>query len=179
MSALLLAPDFRRLVNVFLLNRVAEPADFRFPEFAPGWRLLTSRIVWAVVFFGILIGGGVTAYRQYLVQKPRPPLYGMYAVESETPIGWHRVVIESPDWVSIRMRDGRVVSQAAEYDVAKQVITFNKNSAFRWSRQDGDRLVLSTTWEGKEISIRMRRIDEALLLRTRGFHWVQEYPYNR
>jgi hypothetical protein len=103
----------------------------------------------------------------------------MYAVESETPNGWHRVVIESPDWVSIRMRDGRVVSQAAEYDVAKQVITFNKNSAFRWSRQDGDRLVLSTTWEGKEISIRMRRIDEALLLRTRGFHWVQEYPYNR
>lgn len=53
MSAFLLAPDFRRLVNVFLLNQVAEPADFRFPEFAPGWRLLTSRIVWAVVFLAV------------------------------------------------------------------------------------------------------------------------------
>ncbi len=179
MSAFLLAPDFRRLVNVFLLNRVAEPADFRFPEFAPGWHLLTSRIVWAVVFFGILIGGGVTAYRQYLVQKPRPPLYGMYAVESETPNGWHRVVIESPDKVTFRLRDGRVVSQAVEYDVAKQVITFNKNAPYRWSRQDGDRLVLSTTWEGKDITIRMRRIDETLLLRTRGFHWIQEIPFNR
>jgi hypothetical protein len=59
------------------------------------------------------------------------------------------------------------------------VITFNKNSAFRWSRQDGDRLVLSTTWEGKDITIRMRRIDETLLLRTRGFHWIQEIPFNR
>jgi hypothetical protein len=128
---------------------------------------------------GGLIGGGVMAYRQSLVQEPRPPLYGLYAVESETPNGWHRVVIESPEKVTFRLRDGRVANLPAEYDVAKQMITLNKRASYRWSKQDGNVLVWTGAWDGKEITIRMRRIDETLLLRTRGFHWVQEYPLNR
>jgi hypothetical protein len=66
-----------------------------------------------------------------------------------------------------------------EYDVAKQMFTIKNGIAFRWSRQDGNVLLLTGTVGEKETTIRLRRIDETLLLRTRGFHWVQEYPFNR
>jgi hypothetical protein len=179
MSAFLLAPDFQRLVNVFLLNRAAEPADFRLPTFRTGWPLWASRGVWAIVFALGVIANGVDAYKKYAAPKPRSPLYGLYAVESETPDGWYRMAFDTPDSFTIRGRDGRPGYYQVEYDVAKQMFTIKNGIALRWSRQDGNVLLLTGTVGGKETTIRLRRIDETLLLRTRGFHWVQEYPFNR
>jgi uncharacterized membrane protein YphA (DoxX/SURF4 family) len=179
MSAFLLAPDFHRLVNVFLLNRTAEPADFRFPAFRTGWPLWASRGVWTLVFVVGVISNGVSAYKKYAAPKPRPPLYGLYAVESETPSGWHRVAFDTPDSFTIRKRDGRLGYYQVEYDVAKQMFKVKNDITFRWSRQDGNVLLLTGAEGGKETTIRLRRIDETLLLRTRGFHWVQEVPFNR
>lgn len=179
MSAFLLAPDFHRFLNMFLLNRAAEPAELRFPEFRPGWRLWTSRVAWTAVFGLGVIAQGVDAYKQYVEPKPRPPLYGLYAVESETTDGWHRLAFERRDSLVIRMRDGRFGYYRVDYDVPKQLVTIGKLGPYRWSQQDGKILLLTGALGGKEITIRMRRIDETLPLRTRGFHWVQEYPFNR
>ncbi len=180
MSAFLLAPDCRRLANVFLLNRAAEPGELRLPEFSPGWRLWTSRVAWIALFGVGVIDQGVDAYKLYAAPKPRSPLYGLYAVESETPDGWQSLAFDRPDNATLRVRDGRWGYLRVDYDVAKQLVTIEKLGPYRWSRQDGKILLLTGTPPGgKEMTIRMRRYDEVLPLRTRGFHWVQEYPFSR
>ena len=107
MSAFLLAPDFHRLVNVFLLNRRAEPADLRVPAFRTGWPLWASRRVWAIVIAIGVIANGVGGNKKFAAPKSRPPLYGLYAVESEMPDGWRSLAFDTPDSLTIHMRDGR------------------------------------------------------------------------
>jgi len=47
----------------------------------------------------------------------------------------------------------------------------------RWT--DADHLVLEGTVEGTAIRVGMHRRDDAWRLVSRGFHWVNEFPYNR
>ena len=180
MSAFLLAPDFHRLMNVFLLNRAAEPGELRFPEFRPGWRLWTSRVAWIVLFALGVIAQGVGAYKSYAAPKPRTPLYGLYTVEGPKSQDWRSVAFETPETMSIRMTDGRSQYIPVTYDVAKQTIALKNIATYHWSNPEPNLVVLARTVEGKEVTIPLRRFDESrYLLRTRGFHWVQEYPFNR
>jgi uncharacterized membrane protein YphA (DoxX/SURF4 family) len=180
MSAFLLAPDCRRLANVFLLNRAAGPGELRLPEFSPGWRLWTSRVAWTALFGVGVIAQGVDAYKLYAVPKPRSPLYGLYTVEGPKAQDWRSVALESAETMAIRMTDGRSQYVQVSYDVAKQTIALKNIATYHWSNPEPNVVVLARTVEGKEIAIRLRRFDESrYLLRTRGFHWVQEYPFNR
>lgn len=78
------------------------------------------------------------------------------------------------------MTDGRSQYVQVSYDVAKQTIALKNIATYHWSNPEPNVVVLARTVEGKEIAIRLRRVDESqYLLRTRGFHWVQEYPFNR
>ena len=41
-------------------------------------------------------------------------------------------------------------------------------------------LILEGRFDGADVSARLRRQDDAPpLLISRGFHWINEYPYNR
>ena len=183
MALFLLAPDFRRLMRVFLLNQTAEPADLRYPDFGTGRARLAARIVWVIVFLGAVGGGALAMYRQTAAAPQRPPIYGVFAVESGAPEGWHRVVFESKGRLAIRTSDGSVRFLTTAYDEPKQVIALTDygdgNDSYRWSETETGRLVLTGTRPGAGVPIRLRRIDEKLLLRTRGFHWIQEFPFNR
>jgi hypothetical protein len=39
--------------------------------------------------------------------------------------------------------------------------------------------MLDGTMDGHTVHMGLRRTDTSFLLVTRGFHWVQEYPFNR
>jgi hypothetical protein len=108
MSVFLLAPDARRLTNLFLLGRAAQPS-FRAHLFR-GAR--ANQLAQAVILLlgVILLGGGLnSAVRRYgtEVAEPLPPLYGIWTVEdfsldgqSRPPlltddVRWRRVVFEN------------------------------------------------------------------------------------
>jgi hypothetical protein len=46
-------------------------------------------------------------------------------------------------------------------------------------RRDGDRFILEGTFEGKKVRARLAKREPATLLMTRGFHWINEVPFNR
>ena len=49
-----------------------------------------------------------------------------------------------------------------------------------YERPDPDRLVLQGTWHGRSIEVHLRARDlSAMELTGRGFHWINERPYNR
>ena len=53
-------------------------------------------------------------------------------------------------------------------------------AAFSYREPEPDYLVLEGNFEGLKIRVKLRRVDEGqFLLNSRGFHWINEYPFNR
>jgi hypothetical protein len=54
-----------------------------------------------------------------------------------------------------------------------------KDQTLQFEERDG-KLVLSGTWEGKALELTLQKLeDKDQPLVARGFHWVQEFPFNR
>lgn len=53
-----------------------------------------------------------------------------------------------------------------------------EEDVFDWRRPEEKRLVLTGTWKGQPVEIELVERDLPLLM-TRGFRWINEYPYNR
>ena len=50
----------------------------------------------------------------------------------------------------------------------------------RYTRPEPDAVTLSGTVGGDALEVRLKKIDTSKMpLVTRGFHWVQEQPFNR
>jgi hypothetical protein len=51
---------------------------------------------------------------------------------------------------------------------------------FAFSRPAPGQLVLDGTMDGHEVSMPLKLVDRSkLMLVSRGFHWVNDYPYQR
>ncbi|PWT91933.1 MAG: hypothetical protein C5B56_03095 [Proteobacteria bacterium] len=183
MAVFLAAPDLRRLADVLVFNRASVPVDLSAPRFEHRW----VRIAAAV--FGVLLVGtqlvenlyqGWKGYQQSRVHPARPPLYGLYDAESGAPPNWRKVAVDFQNGFTVRMTDDTTRFFQTDYDLPKSAITVNKKDTLGWTRPDPDHVVLSGTWEGTAITIRLRKIDASkFLLVSRGFHWINEMPLNR
>jgi hypothetical protein len=184
LAALFIAsPDATRLLNVLVLNRIAEPAPPREPSARP-WTARARLVAKCVAIAAILVDTAVEARAQavtYGRSAPRPALYGLYAVEgggdSLAPTDWTAVAID-PTWLAARQADGRRRSFVfAEDDSATTVTLTRRDEAavLAFDRPDADHVTLSGTLEGKVVDVRLRRLrdDEVPLLR-RGVRWVIE-----
>ena len=197
MAVFLLLPDLRRLVNFLVLNRAAGPVDLSPPRFEHR-RLRIASVVFQVLFVGYFlygeISGGWKAYRQTYVHPQRPALYGLYDVEAFTLNGrelpplltdntrWRRVLVQSPASIGIQMMDGwPPKNYTAAYDASRNSVTLTPpgskdKNVFTYSRPDADHVILS----GDALTVKLRRLDTSkFLLVNRGFHWINELPFNR
>jgi hypothetical protein len=143
---------------------------------------------------------GVSLYQSYdqrrtFIGRGRSPLYGVWEVE-EFNVGqapattsaprWRRMVFDSP---------GRVVVQTAadlperfglELDQEKRTLTLRKrddpswNTVLTYDQVSPEVVRLAGALNGSEMTARLRRSDERkFLLIDRGFHWINEFPFNR
>jgi hypothetical protein len=84
------------------------------------------------------------------------------------------------------MMDDSVANFGAEYDAAKSTVSLtvgndkSRKFALSWSRPDADHLTLEGTLANGALSVRLRKIDPATYrLLSRGYHWINEFPFNR
>jgi hypothetical protein len=185
MAICLLLPDVRRLASVLVFNRPAPAANLPAPEFQRRWLQIGSRVFW-VLFIGYAlftnIQSSLKRYDQSYIHPPRAPIYGLYRVEGGAPAGWSKMAFDFPASIPVRMINDEVEQFKAEYDAAKSTVKLAGKSgsgSLVWSQPDPSHLVLTGTFAGAPVAIHLRRIDTELLLRTRGFHWIQELPFNR
>ncbi len=202
MAVFLLATELRRLLNVFVLNRFAAPADLSMPRFRRRWIRVTA-IAFQVLFVGYFllysVAGGWIAYtRRNYINPAWPPLYGLYEAESFNRNGqdlppvvtdasrWRKVAIESPFFISVRMMDDSPQIYRTDYNTTENIVTLimsadpSKRYPLTYQRPDADHVFLQGTLAGDNLSIRLRKIDTTkFLLVNRGFHWISETPYNR
>jgi hypothetical protein len=200
MALFLAAPDLRRLANLFVLNRPVEPADDR-PLFARRGLhhgALVFRTVFVAGFAALIVYVIYDSYKTYGSPTQKSPFYGIWNVDELVVDGqvrpplvtdgsrWRRVVFDYPQMIAIqRMSDTRE-RYALTLNPARRTLALKKRddpawkSTLTYQRPEPGRLLLEGTFDGKKIQAVLRRTDSTKFrLMTRGFHWINEYPFNR
>lgn len=197
MSLVLLTPQVRRLANILVLQRPSDPASQ--PELFTDARANNrSARVQALLGVWALIGCAWISWQawgEYGGGRAKPELYGIWAVREFQVDGtdlpplttdetrWQRLVFDEPGVVSYQRMNGELVPAQAEITDGTLALSAPDGSAladFTVSRPDPQRLELAGHLDGRAVRIALEQVDlDQFTLRSRGFHWVQDYPYFR
>jgi uncharacterized membrane protein YphA (DoxX/SURF4 family) len=199
MAIFLAAADLRRLASLFVWNRPVPPAEQR-PLFASR-QANRAALVFRTVFFLYLTGAALQSSleykRQFADTATRQRLYGVWEVEELAVDGavrpllatdetlWRRLVFDWPGAIGIQY--------AHETDVRDYELRLDPGpyrytlccdpewkAAISFQQVGPDVLALEGTVDGKPIRGRFRRMDDSRFrLLSRGFHWINEQPFNR
>jgi hypothetical protein len=195
MAVFLIAPELRRLADFFLFNRAAAPAEVR-PLFRRVW---LHRAALACGTVPVLFLAGQALFTSYQdLHAPRSPLYGIWNVEELSIDGqaqpaltsdesrWRRVVFDSPYRLAIQLASQHRIRYNLNLNPQKRLLELTKRedpkwkSALSYERAGPGLLVLRGTLDGRKILARLRLDAKPdFLLVNRGFHWINEYPFNR
>jgi hypothetical protein len=200
MAVLLAYPDLRRLADLFVFNRRVDPAA-NLPLFQRRW--LNYGVVATQLVFGVYMLSTI-CYADYQASKlrgddaPKPPLYGIWLVdefalngEVHPPLAtddlrWQRVIFDSHSELFLQSMTGSHRRFSQRVDLGKKTVTLRKRESQDWKAQfsfervQPDAMTVEGKLDGQTIHARLRHIpDPKFMLTTRGFHWINEYPFNR
>jgi len=200
MSMVLIAPDARRLIDWFVLNRPVVPAAA--PRYAAsarshrGW--IIAQLVFLVWALGLEVDGAMEGWRTYGPGAPRSPLYGIWNVDSMSINGevrpplttdslrYRYAVFQSQSGMTFQKMDLSFERFGATIDTVKRTLTLRKQSDSTWKpvlaygRPTPTRLTVEGDIDGKRVRMAMTQRDlNTFFLISRGFNWVQEFPVNR
>jgi hypothetical protein len=183
-AAVLIAYDARRLLFALIppVPRVA------------WWKIaLRTAAVVAVCFFFFKDGLG---YREQL--SKRSPLRGIWRVDVLQVNGvdrpplitdaerWRRLVFDYPQGMSIQLMNDKRTGYGITLEEARKGFTLKKRddpnliAAFSYQRPDPRTLIVDGQFGNDRIhAVTHREPDHEFLLQTRGFHWINEVPFNR
>src|SRR5262249_2709786 len=137
--------------------------------------------------------------KQYGFLAPKPPMYGIWNVDEFVVDGqarpplltdetrWRRVIFDRfPGSLAVQLVSGARQRYRIQIDTEKKIITFtkredpNSKSDFSYDEAEPGRMTLDGELDGQRIHTIVRQAGEPdFLLMNRGFHWIQEFPYNR
>jgi hypothetical protein len=201
MAFFLAAPDLRRLADALVLNRPAEPSPM-IPLFRRKW-LDRGAVALRTVFIGFCVWQGLhqsLERRATYSEEARAklPLHGLWNVDEFAVDGqvrpplvtdeqrWQRVVFDFPGQLGVFLMNDSRDRYNIEMDEAKKTFVMTKRFDFDWKttvayRQPApDRLALEGTFDGRKVRVVLHRAEPPKsLLMTRGFHWINERPFNR
>jgi uncharacterized membrane protein YphA (DoxX/SURF4 family) len=186
MSLFLLAPDIKRLVGVAF----AKGARTRWAAIA--------QVAFGAYLVGMSIYSHVQQWHEFGGGVPRPPLYGIWVIDEMTIDGitrpplvtdlarWRRVVIQRSTDIAFWRMDDTFVAYPAKTDMDKKVITLSDpTDKARAAQLTFDRLTPNTmtfdgSIDGRALHMYTHLVTrDNFLLVNRGFHWIQEFPFNR
>ena len=191
--------DGQRLLKIFILNEPTKP-DSRAPlfPFRRGRIILAVFQVILIAFIVISqIEGSLAGRKSYGPDREKSPLFGVYNVKTyitnqdtlppltTDTTRWQKVLIDYPGFLTIIRMDGKFQRYQSKLDTIEHTYiwhtyqdTANKYEIF-YERKEND-LMLRGVLAGDTIQVELENYPlEKFGLLNRGFHWVNEYPYNR
>lgn len=203
LSAFLIGLDYKRLISVFILNRPALPQQSH-QLFPMQWANIVTQIVKIVA---ITAGLGFTVYNnlqnqaKYGDDAPKPPLYGIYEVEEfilnndtvapmlNDTIRWRYLVFEKYYTNVFNMKTkhyDELQYFTTKTDTLKKEVLFLRSSdsaqvgKLYYKKTGSNRYMFNGIFNNDSLKLHTIRTDEKdFPLMNRGFHWINEYPYNR
>ncbi len=201
MALFLLAKDIYRVVNFFFLNKPTNAANITAPVFRKRWQniaiiILKYGLILYIVIINILQSLG--ALIKYGDESPKPPLYGIYNIEyfirnndTIAPLAtdttrWKKLIVSYPEYSFVQFMNDSTKGFAFKPDIIKkriEMFSYNdttKKSNLVYSFPQKNILLLTGKLDSNSVVIKMKKYDlKNFRLINRGFHWVNEYPYNR
>ncbi|RYY06382.1 MAG: DoxX family membrane protein [Sphingobacteriaceae bacterium] len=192
MSVFLILKDAKRFFNFFLLNKATEPANLGYFS-GKNHNLTISLLKYALIIYLV-----VPEYINYSSQKNYLRIYGKFQVESmkqtnlntlvsnSDSVNWKNIEIKF-DSAKVQLANNRTLIFSANIDqVNNQLILFADGNIahqyqFTYAYTKPDRLVISSINlpNHKMILFKLRKSGVDYPLTNRGFHWINEYPYNK
>ena len=195
LAVFLVLPDLGRLANILVFNRRVEPVEIR-PLFARKQLDRGALVLRSVFLFGAAAVLLLHAHEITQSRAPKSQLDGLWNVEDFVLDGqvrpplltddtrWKRVVFDGPHTMAVLQGDTRERFHL-ELDSGSHALALTKRddpawkSALSYRRLDPQLLALEGTFEGQKIQARLRKAAEPRFrLVSRGFHWINEYPYS-
>jgi uncharacterized membrane protein YphA (DoxX/SURF4 family) len=198
MALYVAATDSQRLLRLFILNR---------PVPARTYSLYSDKqwFKWGRIALKILVIGGFlilhivqgTEALHYL-ESPKSALYGPYEVKqfkrnnTEVPLSdtlrWERVFVDRrgpTDMIAVTNQHGLQERIGFERNEIRKSIVFSewlvndKKHSFLYTQPDSNTLIMSGKWNNDSLYLELRKLQKPFLLTNRGFHWVNEQPFNK
>jgi hypothetical protein len=188
MSLFLLIPDATALMRFFVLNQASRLEGVWLPRFERRPLRTAAIVLQVVVICSVLYNNAWMGYKNLREMSAsyfkNAPLYGIWDAD-DSKSGWHQLAIHLSRFMYIRDASGERASFSTTYDEANHTV---KVSSSKWKQQgdftytepDAQHLTLRGTLNGEPVVASFHRLDESkLLLISRGFHWINEDPFNR
>ncbi|UYQ95023.1 hypothetical protein MKQ68_07940 [Chitinophaga horti] len=199
MSVFLLVPDLQRLANMLLFNKPVEPKVFQTHIKQQWLKVVLMTCKGLYISFGIfmLLEMGASGVRKYGDRRTKPPLWGIYDAylvvrngDTIPPLRtdytrWNRIVLDFNDWATVYFTNDSMKGFSFEVDTLKHTAVVYTPDAPDYKSTlhyiaKGDSLTLTGKYFNDSILISFTRRDHrSFQLMNRGFHWINEYPYNR
>ena len=203
MTLFVLAAEGKRLINVLLLNRPAPALDLTPFRTTRWWR--TGRVVLKTSILGLFIYqrsmDGFASGREWGDRAPKPPLYGVYQVETfvlngdtlapmlTDTVRWRQVVIDGHkrySYLTVRLMNDTQRGYVFKPDTLKSAIVLSTYAdtattyRLTYAQPDTNLIIMRGKMDRDSIYAHLKRQDpNQFLLVNRGFHWINEYPLNR
>ncbi|MEU8898780.1 DoxX family protein [Nocardia sp. NPDC048505] len=195
LGTLVLAPHLRGLLDVFLRQRAwAATIPALFAD-----RRRNRAAVWIQVALGlwIALGGGIDRWivwhEQAGAARPKSELYGIWQVREFSLDGqplpplttdenrWQRLVFDAPASATYQRMNGELVPARASFAAGGRLELATPQgtvlATLTSERTGKGRLLLHGTLRDRPVVITLEELDpNSFPLRSRGFHWVQDYP---
>jgi len=200
MSLYLAAPYLKKLYQALIQHKPTHIDNYYQPVFNKKWlavgiKVLKFLIIADALFYGIK--GSIDQGKQYGDNAPKPPLYGIYNTElvirnndtipplTTDTSRWKQVIIQFNNYARIKLMNDTLRNYNFKVDtVLKKVVVFpnwDTLSKINFNYiNDADYLTFTGKLKNDSLFIKLKRFDEKnFRLMSRGFHWINEYPYNR
>lgn len=200
MALYVLWPDVIRLIDFLILNEPVYARRFIAVFSSAGLNM--TRTIFKIVFIGGLMVYSFIQSIQYQKQfgekAPKPALYGIYEVETYVHNGdtlpplrtdtsrWHKLIISYKDRAMVKMVSDSVRGFEFKVNEKQQSIRMSpqrdtlQKFQLTYEQPSKEQLILRGQSKRDTLLIKMRTIDRnSFLLVNRGFHWINEFPFNR
>jgi hypothetical protein len=191
-AVVLAAPHAAGLLNLLARGRPAAPAGAPVPRLAGGRRFAVYGGNTLLVILTAFIAGIAEA------AAPLPEVYATYEVTAFTrngtavpaladdPLRWRYFTLTNRGTAIVRPVGGARLLYGAKVDVAAKTMTLTARDKapeitdLKYTHATPDQLAISCHQGGATVEVQLRRRHpEEFLMVNRGFHWINEAPYNR
>src|SRR5579864_3108912 len=200
MALVLLLPDFPRLTNLYFLNRAVGPSTQPklFRTRRANMIAAACQILIGMWILGMNIYGSWQGWKTYGGGRAKSALYGIWNVDQLSVDGqirspllndygrWRRVIFDFPTSMSFQRMDDTFASYGAAIDASQNTLSLTKSNDktwkanFKFQRPAQDQLIVDGDMDGRKVHMQLQLFDRnKFLLVNRGYHWIQEYPFNR
>ena len=197
MASVLVLPDAQRLLDVLLFNRPTAARQFAPSVLSPRWRIARN-VAKYVFLLSAVVSQVVTCMSDSRLQAKNHELYGLYEVEEFSRNGtseeaalanktrWRSLAVNEYGGIWVRRMDDTKSFLRAETDEKTKLTTITRTKekgekdVLQLAHPDAEHLVVEGKLGDDALVVKLKKLPPPdFQLVTRGFHWIQEFPYNR